>query len=58
MSRDQADDGQPITGPYDDRELPRQGEPAAPRCHVCNGPRAIRHGVLMCRICDAPPMTP
>ena len=44
-------------GGYDDRDLPRQGDPVAPRCHVCNGPRAVRHGVLVCRICDAPPIT-
>jgi hypothetical protein len=42
---------------YDDRELPRQPDHDSPRCHVCNGPRALRHGVLFCRVCDAPPLT-
>lgn len=43
---------------YTEGALPRQGDPLAPRCHVCNGPRALRHGVLVCRVCDAPPLPP
>ncbi len=47
------DDGQPITGPYDDRELPKQGEPDAPRCHRCDSPRTVRPGGwLWCPRCD------
>lgn len=42
---------------YDDRGLPSQPDHDSPRCHVCNGPRSLRHGVLVCRICDAPPLT-
>jgi hypothetical protein len=46
-------------GGYDDAALaPWQGKPDAYRCHGCNGPKSLRHGALICRICDAPPLTP
>jgi hypothetical protein len=52
------DDGQPLpAGGYDPRGLPPQPAHDSPRCHVCNGPRTTRHGALMCRVCDAPPIT-
>lgn len=51
------DDGQPMTEPYDPRGLPSQPSHDSPRCHVCSGPRSTRRGVLVCRICDAPPIT-
>lgn len=45
-------------GGYDPSGLPDQPDHDSPRCHVCNGPRSRRHGALVCRICDAPPLAP
>lgn len=45
-------------GGYDDAALAAwQGSPDAYRCHGCNGPKSLRHGALICRVCDAPPLT-
>lgn len=53
------DDGQPMTGPYDDRDLPAQGDPVAPRCHRCDRPRRhLRGGWLWCDHCDRAPQDP
>lgn len=46
------DDGQAMTGPYDERGLPAQPAHDSPRCHVCNHPRRVHHGVLLCPRCD------
>jgi len=54
------DDGQPLLGPYDPGDLPAPPPSVdGPRCHTpgCGLPRSYRHGVLVCRICDAPPIT-
>ena len=51
------DDGQPLNGPYDDRELPKQPETVDhPTCHVCpeRTPRIPRHGAWICPKCDQP----
>lgn len=45
-------------GGYDPTGLPQQPDHDSPRCHIpgCGFPRSYRHGVLVCRICDAPPL--
>ncbi len=49
------DDGQPLNGPYDDRDLPQQGDPTSYRCHQCNKSREFtKGGALICRTCDQP----
>lgn len=46
------DDGQAMTGPYDEQGLPAQPAHDSPRCHVCNHPRRVHRGVLLCPRCD------
>lgn len=37
---------------YDERGLPAQPAHDSPRCHVCNHPRRLHHGALICPRCD------
>lgn len=46
------DDGQAMTGPYDEQGLPAQPAHDSPRCHGCQRPRVVRGSGYVCPTCD------